>query len=258
MDLTSTLSKLEKKWNVELQRSQLVRYLYNTETGASKKISLPFIVIQDKGTNKENEYKTVNLGWSTTANDYVWEDKKVDVTVDGRIYQVGSIWSDDFALATGIMLSETRMNVLGLDKTAYPSGTFGGTKYYILESGHDYDIEEPPIGSYRFDFETQTYHPMLVDGTLKSVNYTISGKDVTFSYMTPEDGKLSSLRGENTLRGGINLNKIVVDQNNNEIDPDTKFEFTINLNNTKEGLFTGDNTPWYEVNNIYYHDRDGT
>ena len=98
---------------------------------------------------------------------------------------------------------------------------------------------------------------MLVDGVLKSVNFTTSDMTATISYMTPESGELTSLRAYNTLRGGINLNKVVVDQDNQEINPDTKFSFTISIHNDKENLFTGEDTPWYAVNGLYYHDSEG-
>ena len=252
MGLTSSLSEIQKKWNVELQKTQLISYLFDTYTGESKEKSIDFTVKQD-GVN----YKTVTLGWDSERGEYTWADTTETINYYGRDYEIGSLWAEDFAIANGIMLSAARMTALGLDTSKYPSGTYGGTTYYIIESGHDYDIEEPNIGSYSFDFETETYHPMLVDGVLKSVNFTTSGSSATITYMTPEDGKLTSLRAYNTLRGGINLDKVVVDQNNQEINPDTKFSFTISIHNDKENLFTGEDTPWYAVNGLYYHDSEG-
>ena len=185
---------------------------------------------------------------------------------------VGTRWAADFSIATGLMLSEARMDDIGLDKTAYPSGKIDGVTYYILEEGHDYTISEPGL-TFEFDFEAPTYHPMLVDGVLKSVNFTINEEQednrnkVTFEKVTALDIEqgISSLRIVNTLRGYINLDKVVVgtDGKTPVKDDNTKFEYTVILeNSTKPGPFThdGSHIPWYGINDLYYHteDEDGT
>lgn len=151
-----------------------------------------------------------------------------------------------------------------MDKSAYPSGTYPVDPedpdsevktYYLLENGHDYTIKERNL-SYEFDFNSDVFHPMLVDGKMQNVNFTKEGMSVNISNMTNTIGGLSSLKVENTLRGYIHLEKHVVDGSGNAIDSDkTKFEYTISLTNN-DGVFVGTHIPWYGINGLYYHDRD--
>ena len=97
------------------------------------------------------------------------------------------------------------------DDYDYPSVTHEGTTYYILEPGHDYTIKErgENIG-YEFDFDAPVYHPMLVDGVIRNVEFN---QDGSIKSMTAAGTSLSALQIENTLRGYIKLDKVVVDQN---------------------------------------------
>ena len=98
---------------------------------------------------------------------------------------------------------------------------------------------------------------MLVDGELKTVKATFEGEGENKIIKSIEEmDNLSSLEAANTLRGGINLNKVVVDANGEEIDSEDEFEFTIALTNEKE-VFVDDSIPWFSVNGNYYHDADG-
>ena len=238
MDLVDTNSKIEKQWNVELDPSILEQLLYPAD---GKHYTLDFDIYQDTETNL---YKKVTLGWDSTKNDYVWEK--------------------EFSIPTGLMLSETRMDALSMDKSAYPHGTYPVDPddpnselmtYYVLEDGHDYIIKERDL-SFEFDFNADVFHPMLVDGKMQNVNFTKSNMAVDISNMTSTVGGLSSLKVENTLRGYIHLEKHVVDQNGVAIEDDkTKFEYTIVLTN-EDALFEGTHIPWYGINGLYRHDKD--
>ena len=281
-DLTSTSSKITKKWNVDLAKEQLISFLYNTYTGASLEKSITFSVYQD-----DEFYRTATLGWVQVKDengdpvldgegnptyDYVWGDTTESIEYYGKTYDIGTVWQDDFAISTGILLSETRMNALGLDKTKYQSVEYGegedATTYYVLERGHDYTVSEPTL-SYSFDFVNKTYHPMLVDGQLRNVFFEYDG--------VGEDGKKKivgitnveemsdGIRVDNTLRGGINLNKAVTQADETtKYETDDLFTFHIELNNEKEGIFTEtvDSVPWYGIKKdgidtfFYYHDED--
>lgn len=266
MPLTASVSELEKQWNVERDPGILAQYLFNTD-GTSKQFRIDFDVFQGAGTTP---YLTVSLGWDPEANNgqgaYVWapDSPITTVTYAGHQHQIGTRWSHDFSIATGLMLSTERMDELGLNKSLYPSADYDGTTYYILEEGHDYTIEEKQTGTigYEFDFISPKYHPMLVDGVLQSVDMSLT-KDgegniqaVSITGMTDNETGLSSLLIENTLRGYIHLSKVVVDQNNHQIPTDnTKFEYTIRLeNSTDPGPFKGDHIPWYGINGLFYHD----
>ena len=256
MPLTGSESKITKKWNVDLQKEQLIPLLYDTWNAPypakmltnQEDYGITFQVM--KG---DDNYKQVQLGWNAATSDYKWADETTSETIYGITKEVGTLWEESFALSTGILLSESECDEQQIDKTRYNSVTYtegSETKtYYVLDSGRDYYVEEPTL-DYHFDTETKIYHPMLVDGKLKNV--TISGNTVT-----DIEDMSQGLLVENTLRGGINLNKVVQDDKGNEITSNQKFEFTISLHNDKENTFEGDNAPWYTVNGKDYHDEEG-
>ncbi len=278
MPLTASSSAIEKVWNIDRDPDILAQLLYGDPENP---YSIGFDIYQDD--NKQTPYTSVDLGWDSEANNgvgaYIWtsEDKiyvKWDETEhkyvncsseDEGAKEIGTHWTEDFSIATGLMLSEARMTALGLDKTAYASTTYEGTKYYLLEEGHDYTISEPDVG-YEFDYDAPVYHPMLVDGVLTNVDfesivkdsngkitsYNISGMS---SINVASDGS-STLTIVNTLRGYLNLEKRVLDNSGNP-DPtdDTEFEFMLTVSND-DGLFEGDHVPWFAVNDCFYHTED--
>ena len=269
MRLTKTASQIEKQWNVERDPGILAQLLYDLD-GSSTEYKINFDILQDDdGTTTDddakNTYTTVTLGWDDTANGgagaYVWAPGSVQtVTYNGHPVSVGTRWASNFSIATGLMLSTERMNALGLDTTAYPSGTYEGTTYYILETGHDYTIKEPTL-TYQFDFDAPVYHPMLVDGKLRSVNLSVKGMNASITDMTDAQVELSALKVENTLRGYINLDKVVLDEDEHNVvsEDSTKFTYTIELNNTTNpGPFTveGSHVPWYGISGLFYHDTE--
>ena len=277
MPLTATASQIEKVWNIDRDPDILAQLLYGDP---NNHYSIGFNILQDGGTTP---YTSVGLGWDEEEQKYIWnsddiiyvkwdeeENKYVRCEQgDDGAKGIGTHWAESFSIATGLMLSEARMTALGLDKTAYPWTTYpaeGGTKYYLLEEGHDYTIQEPNVG-YEFDFEAPVYHPMLVDGTLMDVDFENIARDgngnVTSFSMTginpievAADGR-SALTVENTLRGYIILRKEVVDSEGNAISSDeTEFTYEVTLDND-EAPFVGDHIPWYGISGLYYHDDDG-
>ena len=266
MPLTASESAIEKIWNVERDPEILAQMLYELDEESGKLVSreykITFDIMQGSG---ETKYTDVTLGWDDEQKKYVWEeDGEKTVIYKKQECVVGTRWTGDFSIATGLMLSEARMNALGMDKSLYPSGTFNGIKYYILETGHDYMIKEPGL-TFEFDFESPVYHPMLVDGVLQSVNYIIdknNDKLAEITGMTGEELGLPSLKIQNTLRGYINLDKVVVDADGTTPVPgdNTEFTYTVELHNdTNPGPFTeeGSHVPWYGISGLYYHDKDG-
>jgi LPXTG-motif cell wall-anchored protein len=280
MKLEDTISKVMKKWNSDLQLRQFVEYLYDTDSGNSKEIKIPFVLNQDT----EIYGNPIMLGWDQagTGTGYTWSDTTSEVTIGENTYTIGTEWTKRFDIAVGLILDRDNAILHGLDVDhddgKYTKVTYQNEDYYMLEPGHDYYINEPAVAQllgYRFDFSTRRYHPMLVNGVLKSV--TIENGVVTDVYPGGTRA-LGALVGENTLRGGINLHKILLDENGNPIPESTQvddeFSFTITLVNTAKvtktileedgsmtttttDMFVGDNIPWYSVNGNYYHDDEG-
>ena len=258
MPLKASKSSIEKIWNVSRDKSILAALLYPAN---GEHYKLTFEVMQGESTTP---YTSVDLGWDDKKQAYVWDPASVDtVNYHGESVTIGTRWVEDFSIATGHMLSTERMEALGLDKTAYPTAQYGDVTYYILEPGHDYTIKEPDQGmGYEFDFIAPVYHPMLVDGVLKSVNMSASGEAISIDKIEDiavDENGASSLRVENTLRGYIHLNKVVVDKDDKQVPSDTtKFTYDIELNNAgdgENGPFEGTHIPWYGVNELFYHDE---
>ena len=262
MDLTATASALEKVWNINRDPSILYKYLYESKDDEGNPVAfdIGFEIKRD-----EESYKTVNLPGKATVDEngvnYDWSAYKAEDLVEYNGKTFSKRWSQDFSIATGLMLSEAQMNARNLDKSLYNDKKFffGNTWYYILESGHDFKISEPAVG-YEFDFEEPTYHPMLVDGVLMDVKFSTEGGTKHIIGMKALEidiptGK-SALTVFNTLRGYINVKKKVVDSDGTELTTDnTEFTFEVELTNDLP-VFYGDHIPWYGINGLYYHDAE--
>ena len=272
MPLTKTQAKIEKIWNVENGKKELYDLLYgdiDEETGKIKPFEIQFDI--DQG---GNPYTTISLPgseWIDAQQDYDWENDKYYKSAYMTSYGDGDAqrsfsthWIKDFSISTGLMLSREEMLAIGLDPDLYTDNLVSdknGSDYYLLEDGHDYTIKEKEnyeLG-YEFDFSEPSYHPVLVDGVLMDVSFEVVDGETTITKMEaiPVDGNgVSSLTAENTMRGYIHLNKVVVDKDGNQIDDDTEFEYSITLNN-QNGLFTGTHIPWYAINGCFYRTEEG-
>ena len=198
MPLTVTESKIEKAWSVERNPGTMSQLLYDEE-GHPTQFSIDYALFYD---DKAEPYKTMTLGWD--GQKYDWDPSSIRyVTYNGHRVPIGTRWTKDFDIATGLMLSEAQMDEQGLDKTdheRYPEYIYGtNEKYYILEPGHDYRIEEiVPEGEQswvtdEFDFISPAYHPMLVDGKLKNVIFNKDGNIITGIKEISKDEWLASL-----------------------------------------------------------------
>lgn len=233
---------IRKIWAVDLQSWRLQGLLYNDD-GTSKKLTVTLDIYRD------NVYfDSVTLGWVEVEDDP--ETEEVETGYYDWADAAETIWEDSFAVAPGVMTTTA-------DMAAYAKKTFtyNGKTYYVLETGHDYELRENDFKDYHFDLVTRVYHPMIVDGVLRDVLFTYSGSEIIGIEAIGEE-VLTSIDATNTLRGGINLNKIVLDPQGNEYPTEDEFTFTIKLDNTSS-VFTGDSIPWYSINGNYYHDADG-
>lgn len=174
----------------------------------------------------------------------------LDLNVDGKPYLTNIILSkanewkinDYLAIAPGIMVSE---NSAAYD-TKYPIVTIDGTKYAILETGHEYEFSEQDINNH-FELTNYKYHPMLKDGELRNIRFT---KDASgnITGVESDDPIMSSISATNTIKGGINIEKKVIDENGNEITESTDtFKVNVDLKNPDE-----DNTAYGYDYRIYY------
>ena len=272
-----------KKYTSPMIDEETGKPVIDEETGKPKmKTSdgffIDFKILQDTKDPTKPAYKTVRLGWDEDRHEYVWfngtsedaegnsafiKEKKYQVGGKEVTLTYGTKWEQDFSIATGLMVTEDRLEELKLNPSKYSSGTYTDdegveTTYYLLETGHDYTLSEPELG-YEFDFKAPTYHPMLVNGVMKSVLFK-KNADKTITISKIEDmkigfGSASLLEVINTLRGYLHVNKKVIGKDGKTApDDETKFTYHITLENTN-GAFTteGSHIPWYGINELFYH-----
>ena len=252
MTLTNSLFNVEKQWQLGNRPEEMVKFLYDTTTGkvidAHKNIN--FVINQVDNPNDSKSFAQVQLGYDESLHDFNWADATSPVPVEGITYYVGTRWVKGLDISVGLMLSPAyavERNIFLEDQRYIPvyssleeaSSNEDNILYYVLETGHDYLIDEPAL-DYRFDFETEVYHPMLVDGQPQNVKVeykTVGGKTVGIMSETGE--ALSVMQGRNILRGELDMKKTVLDPVGNEEPDNTEvFDFIVTLeNNTDPGPF---------------------
>ena len=152
---------------------------------------------------------------------------------------------DYVSIAPGLMVTE--------DSPAYDADatqvTYGGVTYAILETGHDYIFEEDDINSH-YELTAYSHHPMLVNGTVKYVTfeYDADGKITGITDIKDAD----TLSATNTLKGGINLEKKVVNGDGEAIEWKKPFTMTMHLQNPDGTDYSYDYRIYYGENNPDY------
>ena len=204
-----------------------------------------------------NEKLTLEKKWEDTLDPSQREEVNGEVTLhfykDDQPYEqnIKLTEADDWMLedyisiAPGIIVSSESdtYELLKHDHTEY---SFNGKTYIILETGHDYYFEEENINSH-FELTNYIYHPMLVDNQMKNVFFTY---DESGNITGIEEFKdMSSVSATNTLKGGINIEKKVVDQEGNSVDTDDTFEITAYL-------LDADGEPYSYDYRVYYGEKN--
>ncbi len=142
-------------------------------------------------------------------------------TPKGVTLQKDKNWeeSDYISIAPGIMVTESSP---AYDPSAIQV-TYNGVKYALIEEGHDYVFEESATDKH-FELTAYHHHPMIMgentDGSMHVVDviftYAADGKTITGIEAIKELS--DSLSATNTLKGGINITKKVVDESGKEVD----------------------------------------
>lgn len=205
MPLDTRKLTLEKKWEDSLDSSQ--------REEVNGKVVLDFY--------KDNQPYESNIELTETNN---WK------------------LNDYISIAPGVMISNDSSNY-DLLKAGHTEYSFGGKKYIILETGHDYYFEEKDINNH-FELTNYIYHPMIIDNVLKNVFFTRDASDNITGIEKFED--MNSVSATNTLKGGILVGKTVI--NNDKEDKTIEDEYDITITLSKD---TG-------VYRIYTYNPDGT
>ena len=167
------------------------------------------------------------------------------------------IWklAENIHIAPGVMISKNGATAKAINANGeYNDKVLGD--YIVLESGHEYWFEEEDI-DYHFELTKYSYHPMLVDGVLKNVIFTKDADGNITGIKSIEDDFVSNgLYAENTLKGGINITKKIVDNNGAEItnieDIEDEFTFDVDLLDAEGNAYDYDYRIFYGVNNPNY------
>ena len=124
----------------------------------------------------------------------------------------------------------------------------------VLDIGHDYKFAELGASSYNWEFETETVHPMLINGVLtklilvedsasipsqmSSSNYY---KDGNTEYFKLANGKVykaagtdAKIKATNHRRSNLNIKKVIEAANEASLDQNQEFTFTINVTQKDE------------------------
>ena len=186
----------------------------------------------------------------------------LDLIVDGETYEEGIVLSDenDWKDEDGIFIAPGLM--VSTDSPAYSADytqvTYGGKTYAILEEGHDYVFEEKDINSH-FELTAYSHHPMLVDGKLYYVTFEYDGEGNITAISDMEE--TDTLSATNTIKGGANISKVVVDEEGNKIEDCTDpFTMTVHITdadgNELPTKTTEDGTSYAYDYRIYYGENN--
>ena len=181
---------------------------------------------------------------------------KIVVTCDDN--NPSSCWKDSKNIATGLL----RVNK-----------STGSVQ--VLDSGHDYTIEEPSAISYHWELKIETVHPMLINGTLTTL-IEVKGNDIPESlrtgeakyykdettnkeyyrfdtstdstnsnykvYVTVAEGENAELKAYNYRKSYVDITKTVT----GDAPTGKEFEFTFTIDN-KIGKNETDDSVWFSV-----------
>ena len=145
--------------------------------------------------------------------------------------------SDYISIAPGLMVTE--------DSPAYDPDathvTWNGHTYAIIEPGHEYVFEESDINNH-FELTAYTHHPMIMGTrtTTDEEGNTVTVPNIVDVIFTKDaSGNITgiesvvplgdNLSATNTLKGGINITKVVVDETGAEINDPNPFSITVEV-----------------------------
>lgn len=186
---------LQKAWNASLKQSEVDELLWKDGVvgGTSNEYWLKLYVW------KADTPEELNQAIAAGTDPYI---EKV-LGWDGDEYD----WLKEAAVAPGMMVNLEEAKKLGFDTTdqsklkEFVNDEGVTLTYYVIEKGHYYYVTEAGKDLH-FELDTDLYHPMIVDGTLKNVFFG-DGKEVK------EMVSMTNVVATNTLKGGLNIDKVV-------------------------------------------------
>lgn len=239
--------RIVKRWNDILDPTQLLDLLTSKlRPDGTVDYSVRLDVTQDKGTSRRKSVVTADY-----PDGFLFQPQVV--VEDGEV--VSAEWPTiDIAVAPGVMVSEAEAHRLGLDTATdaqghakYETIEFDGVTYYILEAGHRYEITEASV-DYHFEMMSDVDHLMIVDGILKNL---IQDDDGNILSMSDNSENLTELGATNSIKGGVNLTKVVKDTQGRTVTP-TEDVFTVRCQ-----LLDEDGNPYTRDSETVTNESDG-
>lgn len=123
----------------------------------------------------------------------------------------------------------------------------------VLESGYDFTITEPDI-DYHYGLVEEVINPMVVDG--KDKYY---GDGELLDGTTVAEYTDQSLTAVNRVKSGIDVKKVLVDEQGNEIQPDVEFTIKGKLLDADGNPYTWSDGEDVDKSGAYHkYDKNGT
>ncbi len=226
MVLDGTALKMKKAWNDSLSTSEQLELLtkYLNDAGTDTTYAVTLRLWQDKDTTEEE------IHTATSENGFVI---KPTVTIENGKVTAATWPTLDVSISPGVMVEfTTDKDRIYWDTEKFPRVTYGAKTYIILETGHNYNITEDDIDLH-FELNADVYHPMVVNGVLKTVKFgTDASGNRIITEMSSDGTPLTTLTATNSLKGGLDVMKFVTtkdDASDTVTKDETYFTFRIKL-----------------------------
>lgn len=256
MQLAGTTIRTEKVWEDSLDRTQLNKILWGNDYSTSPVSQeynvdlylwkadtleqLNSLISDAEGkASPSGYYDKFTLGWNSEKNAYVWYNPETGENQNtylenGTIAGTATgVWAESAAISPGLLVTLEKAAAMGQDTTD-TSRIYSFTtnelvdgqmqsvtrQYFAIDTGHYYQLTEPSVEGH-FELQEVVYHPMLLNGNLYNLTEDDSGN--------PELLPMTSLEAKNTLRGGINITKVVKDQTETVLTTDELFYGEVTL-----------------------------
>ena len=240
--LTGSLIPMEKRWESGLAIEELQSLVFDENdnyTGYYVKLHLA----KDGDPYQDYTFPKLNAAGQPV-------DKDGNVSKD----VTKLVWHQDAAIAPGRLVKNdpggdpNRKKVTLTGTVATTAGIAGD--YYIINDGHEYKITEEWGEDLHFEYVTDDYHPMIVDGQLMNIKFNRVGNNgVIEDGSTAEvlDPEMTAVYAKNILKGGLTIQKVVMKEDRTTEVADSADEFTFEIQLMKEGSPYGTPSDQYSL-----------
>lgn len=214
-----TYDKLEEATKNQLTEDNNGNYLLKTNTDLMTNFTYNSQNLEENFDAGNNSMEVLS---STISLEKLWENNldpnvhsaepvALNLTKDGNVYLTKELNED---------------NNFKVDNIYIAPGIIKENK--VLEKGHDYSVTEPADSAYHWELNADTYHPMLINGTLTMLKkddkgpYTIDGKKYSVV-----DAANATIKATNSRRSYLNFKKVVNEAQEGTANKDDLFSYNV-------------------------------